>query len=197
MLSYGQHHDDVRRYIAFGSYQEGPNANSGGNDFTGRGEVATRLSWRGVSFMPYAALQWTMANADSFEEGGGAATDLFGGARRENLVTSSLGVRARSIGLWPSTLVGGISMTSLSGGLAWIHQSGCLDGQVVASFLEDTAHTPFLSTAGSIGADRAEANLAVNTTWSSGWHLQLRLSGDAGHAIHSAEAFAGVGVDFY
>ena len=173
-----------------------PNANSGGDDFTGRAEVATRLEWNRISFMPYASLQWTMANADSFQEGGGGATNLYGDARRENLVTTSLGVRARSIELLAGTAAGGLSMTSISGGLAWVHQSGCLDGQVTASFLEDQAHTPFISTAGTIGADRAEASLALDTTWTSGWHLQLRLSGDAGHAIRSAEAYAGVGMDF-
>ena len=94
-LSYGQTSYNLHRFISFGDYRQGPTSNSGGDVFSVRGEIALPTVWQGVMLMPYAALQGTMANADSFQEGGGAATDLYGDARRENIITNSLGVRAR------------------------------------------------------------------------------------------------------
>ena len=194
-LAYGQNSYDVHRFIAFGDYRQGPTAISGGDVFSARGEVALPVLWQGVALMPYAALQGTMANAYSFQEGGGAATDLYGDARRENIITNSLGLRAKSNQPIESDLFGNAT-SYLSASLAWLHQSGCLDGQVQASLLADPSHTTFLSNASAIGHDRAAADLAVNTRWSNGWHMQLRLAADAGRAIHSSEAYAGAGYDF-
>jgi autotransporter-associated beta strand protein len=194
-LAYGQSSYDVHRFIAFGDYRQGPTANSGGDVFSARGEIALPVVWQGFALMPYAALQGTMANAYSFQEGGGAATDLYGDARRENIITNSLGLRARSNQAIESNSLGNAS-SYLSASVAWLHQSGCLDGQVQATLLADPTHTTFLSNASSIGHDRAAADLAVNTRWSSGWHLQLRLAAEAGREIHSVEAYAGAGLDF-
>ena len=194
-LAYGQNSYDVHRFIAFGDYRQGPSANSGGDVFSVRGEIALPMLWQGFAVTPYAALQGTMANADSFQEGGGAATDLYGDARRENIITNSLGIRAKSSDALVNDLFGQASWY-LSASLAWLHQSGCLDGQVEASLQADPTHTPFLSSAPSIGHDRAAGDVAINTRWSSGWHIQLRLAADAGRAIHSTEAYAGAGYDF-
>ncbi len=194
-FSSGQNSYDVHRLIAFGNYRQGPTASSGGDVFSLRGEIALPILWDGSTFIPYAALQGTMANAYSFQEGGGAATNLYGDARRENIMTNSLGVRFKSSQAFMNQLFKGAS-SYLSASLAWLHQSGCLDGDVEASLLADPTHTTFQSNAPSIGHDRGAADVAVNTHWINGWHLQLRLAADAGRAIHSAEAYAGVGYDF-
>ena len=195
-LSYGQHHDDVHRFIGFGDYAQGPSSHPDGYDFTGYAEASLPVAYELLMFMPYISAQWTMDNDNGFQESGGSATDLHGQARRANLYSSSLGVRARTLDLGELTVLDTPTRSSFSAGLAWIHRTGCLDGRVDASFLSDPSHSTFMSTASSIGHDVAGGNLALNTTFGKGWHLQLRLDAEAGSGQHSAAAYAGAGYDF-
>ena len=187
----------MHRFVGFGTYAEGPASHPDGYDFTGYAEVGLPLSYHLVMFMPYASAQWTLENDNGFQESGGSATDLHGQARRANLYSSSLGVRARTLDLGEMTVLDTPTRSSFSAGVAWIHRTGGLDGRVDASFLSDPSHSEFLSTASSIGHDVASGNLALNTSFGGGWHVQLRLEGEAGRGQHSAGAFfAGAGYDF-
>jgi fibronectin-binding autotransporter adhesin len=189
LLSAGHHSDDVNRFIEFGDYVAGPSSHPSGYNMELYGETGAEIDEGVRTWMPYAALDVAMASDDSFEEGGGGAADLFGRARRANLLTSTLGVRL----VQPISFTAGADNQNwLIASAAWLHDSACTDGRVDASFLSDASNTVFSSTAPNFARDRLLMSAELHAQWQQHWQAQFRLVGEAGAGTRSIEGYSGI-----
>jgi autotransporter-associated beta strand protein len=192
LAAIGRHGDEINRFIAFGNYIEGPSSHPSGFNADLYGEVASEFDDATRRWMPYLGLNLAMASDDSFEEGGGGAADLFGRARRANLITTSLGVRVVQPLSTSLMSLGPNNQNWLTGALAWVHDSACTDGRVDASFLSDPQGTLFSSTTAALARSRVLASLELNAQWQHHIQVQTRLVGEAGSGTRSVEGYGGI-----
>jgi autotransporter-associated beta strand protein len=151
-----------------------------------------RLDWpqqnNGLVPSPYAAIQWTGIDSGGFDERGAGPANLVGASSNLGLTVTSLGLRDTG----PLRIPGLANPLQLDASLAWLHQIGALNPQVMAHFESSPSLLEFVSSGAALPSDSALLFAGVRYDLSRSLAIEGRVSAQGNGTLHDEYAYLGL-----